>query len=160
VRRLGARRWQALHRLAYPLTALGLLHFFIQSRADVTEPVITAGCFLWLMGWRLLPRRWQGQPLALLLLAPLAGLATAGVEYAWYALATGLPAARILAANLDVEFGFRPAVWVLCVGLGLAALAALRGLGRRLAAFSAAPAAARATVAPARKPAGAASSPG
>jgi sulfoxide reductase heme-binding subunit YedZ len=55
-------------------------------------------------------------------LAVAAGLATAGIEFAWYGLATGIDPWRVLAANLDVSFGFRPAIWVGIAGLGAAAL--------------------------------------
>ncbi|WP_191062452.1 protein-methionine-sulfoxide reductase heme-binding subunit MsrQ, partial [Geminicoccus harenae] len=53
IRRMGGW-WRRLHRLAYPITALALLHFFIQSKIDVTEPVLLTGLFLLLMGYRLL----------------------------------------------------------------------------------------------------------
>jgi methionine sulfoxide reductase heme-binding subunit len=36
-RRLGARRWQSLHRLVYPAAMLGVWHFFWQVRADFRE---------------------------------------------------------------------------------------------------------------------------
>jgi sulfoxide reductase heme-binding subunit YedZ len=35
-----------LHRLVYPLTALALLHFFLQSKIDVSNPVYWSGLFL------------------------------------------------------------------------------------------------------------------
>ena len=59
----------------------------------------------------------------LLALAPAAGLAAAGLEYAWFALATNLPAERILAANLDITFGLRPAVWVAVAAVAMPLLA-------------------------------------
>jgi sulfoxide reductase heme-binding subunit YedZ len=39
VRRLGFARWKALHRLAYVVPALGVLHFFWRVKKDVSEPV-------------------------------------------------------------------------------------------------------------------------
>ena len=122
LRRLG-REWKPLHRLAYPLTALGTLHFYMQSKINVSEPVLMSGLLAWLMLWRLVPARWRAQPWPLFLLAPLAAAAAAGLEYLWYALATNLPAAAIFAANFDLEFEIRPAVWVLLAGLGLAGAA-------------------------------------
>lgn len=119
MRRLGAR-WKQLHRWTYALTALALLHFFIQSKSDVGEAVLTAGLFLWLMLWRALPGGWETRVLPLLGLALTAMLATVAMEYAWYALATKVPADRVLWANLDVAFGLRPALWVGLVGLALA----------------------------------------
>ncbi len=57
IRRLGAERWNRLHALVYWITALALLHFFLQSRLDVSQPVLMTGFFLWLMGYRLMKRR-------------------------------------------------------------------------------------------------------
>jgi sulfoxide reductase heme-binding subunit YedZ len=53
VRRLGHRRWQALHRLAYPATALACLHFFWRVKADLTEPLVYAAVLAVLLGVRL-----------------------------------------------------------------------------------------------------------
>src|SRR5208282_3264457 len=47
VRRLG-RRWKWLHRTLYPIAALALLHYFIQSKANVSEAVMFAGFYVWL----------------------------------------------------------------------------------------------------------------
>jgi sulfoxide reductase heme-binding subunit YedZ len=121
-RRLG-REWKPLHRLVYPLVALGILHFYMQSKINVSEPVLMTGFFFWLLGWRLLPARWRGNPLPLVPLALAAAAAAAGLEYLWYALATKVPAGMVFAANFDVEFELRPAVWVLLAGLGVAAVA-------------------------------------
>lgn len=38
VKRLGARRWQWLHRLIYVLSALGVAHFWWLVKKDITEP--------------------------------------------------------------------------------------------------------------------------
>ncbi|MBN9020909.1 MAG: sulfoxide reductase heme-binding subunit YedZ, partial [Rhizobiales bacterium] len=40
IKRLGAIRWNRLHRLIYVITALALLHYFMQSKIDVTQPVL------------------------------------------------------------------------------------------------------------------------
>jgi methionine sulfoxide reductase heme-binding subunit len=125
LRRLG-REWKPLHRLVYPLTALGILHFYMQSKINVSEPVLMTGFFLWLMLWRLVPARWRGNPLPLLPISLLAAAGAAGLEYLWYDLATKLPAAMIFAANFEVDFEIRPAAWVLLVGLGTSALAGIR----------------------------------
>jgi sulfoxide reductase heme-binding subunit YedZ len=119
--RLG-RRWKRLHRWAYPLAAGAVLHAFLQSRARADAAVVLAGCWLWLMLWRLLPGRFRADPVALAGLAAVAALAAALVEYVWYAVATSLPAARILAANLDPAAGPRPAQGILSAGLAVAAL--------------------------------------
>lgn len=123
MRRLG-RGWKRLHQLVFGIAALGLLHFFLQSKTAASEAVLAAGFFTWLLLWRALPAAWQGSVAALLALAPLSALGAALLEYAWYALATNLPAQRVLLANLDLGFGPRPAVWagIAAVGLALAAL--------------------------------------
>lgn len=38
--RLGFRRWQALHRLAYAIGILGVLHFYLRVKADHTQPIV------------------------------------------------------------------------------------------------------------------------
>ena len=125
VRRMG-KNWQRLHWLAYPIGVLAVFHATLQSKLDVSEAMVMAGCFVWLMLWRLLPSEWQRRPLALVPLAGLASAATAGLEYTWYALATRIPADRVLAANLDFEDGLRPAVWVLIAAVCIAVLAVVR----------------------------------
>jgi len=54
MKRMG-KSWKQLHRLAYPIGVLALLHFFIQTKANVGEPVFVSGLFVWLMLWRALP---------------------------------------------------------------------------------------------------------
>jgi methionine sulfoxide reductase heme-binding subunit len=121
VRRMGALRWNQLHRLTYAISVLGLLHFFLQSKLDVTQPVLMTGFFFWLMGYRLL-RRYDVPlgPLPLIALAGVAAVLTALTEALWYGTMTGVMASRVLAANLDFEFSIRPAWWVLAAGLALA----------------------------------------
>lgn len=128
-KRLG-RRWKRLHRLVFVLLPLVLLHYFLQSKADVSDAVFVTGLASWLVLWRLAPKRWQGRVLLLPALAVLAGLCTAGIEAAWYGLATGARAWLVLQANLDIGFGPRPAVTVTLCGLALALVALLRRRGR------------------------------
>ena len=121
-------RWKKLHRLVFPIAVLGLFHYFIQSKIDVTSPTFYAGLFFWLMLWRALPRRWQGRALALPGLAIAAGLATAAVEALWYGLATKVPPLLVLAANLGQ---LRPAWQVVLAGMALLLLVlARRGIAR------------------------------
>ncbi|HET7545194.1 MAG TPA: protein-methionine-sulfoxide reductase heme-binding subunit MsrQ [Polyangiaceae bacterium] len=40
VARLGFRRWQLLHRLAYLVGLLGVLHFYLRVKADHTQPIL------------------------------------------------------------------------------------------------------------------------
>lgn len=127
IRRLGSR-WNSLHKIVYLLAVLGVVHFFIQSKADVYEPTLMAGGLILVLLYRL--AHWRrldvASPVVLVAAAVLAALLTAGVEYLWYAVATGVPPGRVLAANLQFSFSIRPAWWVLAGGLGVALLAAVR----------------------------------
>ena len=57
IRRLGGARWRAVHRLAYPATLLGAIHFVWLVKAWPPEPLIYAGIVAILLLYRLLPRR-------------------------------------------------------------------------------------------------------
>jgi methionine sulfoxide reductase heme-binding subunit len=57
VRRLGARRWQALHRLVYGIAILGVIHFWWLVKKDVTEPLAFAVVMSILLAARLIQRR-------------------------------------------------------------------------------------------------------
>ena len=117
VRRLG-RKWKVLHRSVYAIAVLGLLHYFIQSKIDVSPATLMAGLFLLLMIHRVfVNQRVALTPLVLAISAGLAGLLTAVMEFAWYALATGVDPWRIAKANLMLQFGLRPALIVVLVGL-------------------------------------------
>src|SRR6266700_2115126 len=59
VRRLGGRRWQRLHYAVYGIGALALIHYFQQTKADVSVPTFTAGVFTWLMGYRIVVKVWK-----------------------------------------------------------------------------------------------------
>ncbi|MFY9315383.1 MAG: protein-methionine-sulfoxide reductase heme-binding subunit MsrQ [Burkholderiales bacterium] len=54
LRRLGAKRWLALHRLVYVIAPLGVLHFWWMVKRDVTEPAIYAVILALLLGYRAL----------------------------------------------------------------------------------------------------------
>lgn len=56
VRRLGARRWQLLHRLVYLIAPLGALHYWFMVKRDVTQPAIYAAILAVLLGYRLVAR--------------------------------------------------------------------------------------------------------
>jgi methionine sulfoxide reductase heme-binding subunit len=55
IRWLGARRWQALHRLVYVIAGLGILHFFWMraGKNDFAEVAVYAAILAVLLGWRL-----------------------------------------------------------------------------------------------------------
>lgn len=53
IRRLGAKRWQQLHKLVYLIAVLGVLHYVWLIKKDLTQPLIYAGVLTLLLGWRL-----------------------------------------------------------------------------------------------------------
>jgi sulfoxide reductase heme-binding subunit YedZ len=56
VKALGAKRWQRLHKLVYPIAGLGLLHFFWMraGKNDFAEVAVYAAILAVLLGWRVL----------------------------------------------------------------------------------------------------------
>ena len=96
IKRLGAVRWNRLHRIIYVITPLAILHYYLQSKVDVTQPVLMSGFFFWLMGYRIMAARGIKEGLVpLLLLAVAAALLTVAVEAAWYG-SVGIGARRVL----------------------------------------------------------------
>jgi sulfoxide reductase heme-binding subunit YedZ len=130
IRRMGAW-WKRLHRAGYVIGVLALLHFFIQSKADVSEATYAAGLFLWLLAWRAVPETIRTRFATLCALLVLAPLLTMAVEFAWYALATRIPAQRVLMANFSIDAGLRPAHWVFVTALILTAAVAAWTFRRR-----------------------------
>jgi sulfoxide reductase heme-binding subunit YedZ len=137
-RRMGARRWQRLHRIVYGIGVLALIHFFMQSKANVWEPLWMAGLFLWLMGWRLLDwlaPRGRGVPLWQVALLGVAATVLTGLgEGAYYAIVINAPLMRVLPTNFSLDIGVRPS-WVVlgvsCVMLAAAALGKWRPVSGR-----------------------------
>lgn len=135
VKHLG-RNWKRLHMLAYPFGGVALLHFYIQSKLNVSEPVFVSGLFVWMMAWRSVPEAWrrnQGIAFTAALysgLAVLSGLATAVLEFAWYGGATKVNPWRVLYANESIDRGLRPAHWVFVVALSLMVVFVARRLMR------------------------------
>jgi sulfoxide reductase heme-binding subunit YedZ len=125
------QNWKKLHRLVFPIGVLAFWHFFLQSKSDVSKPVFYFGLFLWLMFWRLAPKRLQRGLLLPAVLAPLSALAAAGAEAGWYGIVSHAPMLRVLESNLNFTFGFRPAVQVLFAGVLVFMIAAGRRLLRR-----------------------------
>ena len=129
-KRLG-QRWKKLHKIVYVLGFLALFHYAVQSKADVTDAVFLAGLFAWLVFWRLLPRRYQGKLWPLPELALAAGLTAALLEAGWYTVRNGVNPLRVLSANLDIDYGPRPAVSVAAALLTLAVVVAVRRVAKR-----------------------------
>jgi methionine sulfoxide reductase heme-binding subunit len=122
IRRLGGN-WKRLHRLAYVIAGLGILHFFLQSKIDVTEPTLMLGFFILLMSYRRLPPAQLASPAWLAGVAVASAVLTAALEACWYGLRTGVPARLVLLANLQFPMMIRPFWIVLGTGLLVAAAA-------------------------------------
>lgn len=54
IKRLGAKRWHTLHRLAYVAAICGVIHYYMQVKADVRQPLAFAGVLTVLLGYRVL----------------------------------------------------------------------------------------------------------
>ena len=54
IKRLGGKRWRALHRLAYIAAAAGVIHYYMQVKADVRRPLLFAALLAVLLSWRIL----------------------------------------------------------------------------------------------------------
>jgi sulfoxide reductase heme-binding subunit YedZ len=122
IRRLGAQRWSALHRLVYVIAPLGVVHFFIQSKLDIYETVLMGGFLSWLLAYRGLYRlNGEVTPVHLLLLAVAAAAVTALGEATLYMLTSGVDGRRVLLSHLDFDMEIRPAWWVLAAGLAVSA---------------------------------------
>jgi sulfoxide reductase heme-binding subunit YedZ len=119
IKRLGAKRWSLLHKLIYLIAALAIFHFYLQSKADVSEPVLMMGLYFVLMLYRALQKRgWPAWSVAVGA-AVAAPVATALLEAVWYALVRHIDFWRVLAANIDFDNDFRPAIYVAAAGLAL-----------------------------------------
>jgi methionine sulfoxide reductase heme-binding subunit len=126
VRKLG-QKWKMLHRIVYGLAVLGLFHYYMQSKIDVSSATLMAGLFFLAMTVRLMVQRRIALTAINLAIAAVIGAAlTATAEFAWYGLATGINPTKVFAANFTVAHGLRPALIVLLVGLGVAVVAALK----------------------------------
>ncbi len=123
--RMLGHAWKRLHRTVYAFTALGLFHFFLQSKADVSEATLMAGLFVWMLGWRMIPSGPNRAPLPLLGLSLAAAVATLALEYAWFACGTNIDPARVLIGEADIAFGPHAAGQVLIIGLCLTVAASL-----------------------------------
>jgi sulfoxide reductase heme-binding subunit YedZ len=53
VKRLGGKRWRALHRLAYVAAVSGVVHYYMQVKADARQPLALAAVLSVLFGYRL-----------------------------------------------------------------------------------------------------------
>jgi sulfoxide reductase heme-binding subunit YedZ len=54
IKRLGGKRWRALHRLAYVAAIAGVIHYYMQVKADERQPLAFAAVLTILLGYRLI----------------------------------------------------------------------------------------------------------
>ena len=122
---LGGLRWRRLHQIVYGIALLALIHYFQQTKADVTVPVFAAGLFLWLISYRVLAW-WQGTgDLSTLSLFGLSVVVAALVfvgEAIGIGIAFHVSPMRVLAVDFDFSAGIRPGWEVLGAGLCVVAL--------------------------------------
>ena len=57
VKRLGGKRWAALHRAIYAIVVLGTIHFWMAVKRDITLPLLFAVIFAALLGYRVV--KWR-----------------------------------------------------------------------------------------------------
>lgn len=62
IKRLGGKRWRALHRLAYVAAICGVIHYYMQVKKDVRQPLIFAAVLALLLGYRVLEYVKQRKP--------------------------------------------------------------------------------------------------
>jgi len=53
IKRLGGKRWRALHRLAYVAAVGGAIHYYMQVKADTRQPLAFAVVLAVLLGYRM-----------------------------------------------------------------------------------------------------------
>jgi len=132
VRRLGGKRWQTLHNVVYGIALLALIHFFQQTKADVSVPTFVAGLCGWMMGYRLLIRfkTTRGELPAWKLLALSVAIAalTFAAEAVGISLVFNVSPLRVLSTALDFDdlSSIRPGWLVLGAGLVVVAVDLVR----------------------------------
>ncbi len=58
---LGGKRWAKLHKLIYPIAILSVVHFYLQVKADITQPVIYGSILAVLLAYRFFKSRRQSR---------------------------------------------------------------------------------------------------
>ena len=61
IRRLGGKRWQALHRLIYACAILGVIHYYWLVKSDVRKPLFYAFWVAILLMWRVWDAYFRGK---------------------------------------------------------------------------------------------------
>jgi sulfoxide reductase heme-binding subunit YedZ len=123
MKRMGGKAWRRLHRFAYPIAVLAIVHFFLQARLGAIEPQIVAGLFVWAMAWRASPRQ---DARATLVLGVAAAALVLAAEMAFFAIRFGAPLDILLDANLAWDMAPRPVHVVLGFVAAIAGVAFVR----------------------------------
>jgi len=130
VKRLGGMNWRRLHQIIYVIGLLALIHFFQQTKADVSVPVFVSGLFTWLMGYRFVAwlRRGEGElsTLLLLVLAITVALLTFLGEAVGIGIAYRVSPWLLLQSAFDFTYDIRPGWYVLAAGLVVVAIDLVR----------------------------------
>ena len=131
VRALGGLRWRRLQQVIYLIALLGIVHFFQQTKLDVSVPTLVAGLFTWLMGYRLIAWLWK-RPVEiptwlLLVLAVAASALTFLGEAIGFGIAFNVSPLAVLQQtafvfDLDNPDMIRPGWYVLAGGLAICVL--------------------------------------
>jgi sulfoxide reductase heme-binding subunit YedZ len=130
VKRLGGQRWRRLHQIIYAIALLALIHYFQQTKADVTVPTFAAGLFLWLIGYRLVAWWQESSELpasTLLALSVGVSVLTFIGEAVGIGIAFHVSPLRVLDTVFDFDAGIRPGWQVLGAGLVVVAIDIMRG---------------------------------
>ena len=137
VRRLGGMKWRRLHQIVYAIALLALIHYFQQTKADVTVPIFAASLFGWLLLYRLVVW-WRDVPelstLGLLALTIAVSVLSFVGEAMGIAIAFHVSPLVVLDTVFDFDVGIRPGWQVLAAGLCVVVVDLIRsraGKGRR-----------------------------
>jgi sulfoxide reductase heme-binding subunit YedZ len=136
LRDLGTARWARLHQLVYLIAALALVHYFQQTKADVSVPTFVAGLLVWLMGYRIAVKIWKPKgnftPWALLALTVAATLTTMLGEAIGIAISFDVSPLLVLQMDYNFDLETIPAGWfVFGAGLCVVALDIVRAWWRK-----------------------------
>jgi sulfoxide reductase heme-binding subunit YedZ len=143
VRRLGGLKWRRLHQIIYAIALLALIHYFQQTKADVTVPIFAASLFGWLLLYRLAVW-WREVPelstLGLLMLTLVVTTLSLVGEAVGIGIAFHVSPLVVLETVFDFDVGIRPGWEVLAAGLCVVIVDLIRsraGRGRRVQAAAA-----------------------
>ena len=125
VRRLGPMRWRRLHQIIYGIALLALIHYFQQTKADVTVPTFAASLFLWLFAYRLVAWWQEASELStvtLIVLSVTVSVLTFVGEAIGISIAYHVSPMRVLEVAFDFDLAIRPGWRILGAGLVVVAI--------------------------------------